>query len=112
MNPVTVSRYLILLLAVACYAISWAGEITWIDVRTAEEYSQEHVPAAINIPYDQISEGIGVLNLQPDDVIYLYCGSGRRAGIAKESLEAMGFTEVVNLGGLDDALAKAEETLQ
>jgi phage shock protein E len=43
-------------------------------------------------------------------VIYLYCGSGRRAGIAQESLQASGYTNVTNIGGLDEAMAVSANT--
>ena len=88
--------------------VSSAGEVTWIDVRSSEEFSEEHVPDALNIPYEEIDAGVTRLGLQKDDVIYLYCRSGRRSGIAKDSLDKLGYTQVVNLGGLDAALAKAQ----
>jgi phage shock protein E len=95
----------VLLLLSAC-----AHRVTWIDVRSPEEFSQKHVPAAINIPYDQIGSDITALSLEKDQDIYLYCVSGRRAGIATETLSAMGYTSVVNIGGLDEALAEAEKS--
>jgi phage shock protein E len=102
-------RQALLLLGLAIAAIAWAGDITWIDVRTPEEFSQKHVPDALNIPYDQIESGISNLQLDKNQVIYLYCGSGRRAGIAKEALDSLGYNHVINVGGLDAALAKAGE---
>ena len=83
-------------------------DVTWIDVRSGEEFSQQHVPGALNIPYEEIDTGITALGLQKDAAIYLYCGSGRRAGIAKETLDKLGYSQVVNVGGLDAALAKAQ----
>jgi phage shock protein E len=50
------------------------------------------------------------LNLPKDAVIYLYCRTGRRAGIALETLAADGYTEVVNLGSFETALAVFEST--
>jgi phage shock protein E len=88
---------------------SWASDITWIDVRSAEEFAEGHVATALNIPHEQIDVAIVELKLQPDDVIYLYCRSGRRSGIAKDSLEAMGYTQVTNIGSLATALQLAEE---
>jgi len=89
--------------------IAWAGDVTWIDVRTPEEFAQKHVSEAVNIPYDQIGSAISELGLDKNQTIYLYCHSGRRAGIAKETLDALGYTRVVNIGGLTDALARVEE---
>ncbi len=99
-----------LLLAAATATTALAGAITWIDVRTADEFRQQHVAGAVNIPYEEIDAGIADLRLGKDSVIYLYCRTGRRSGLAKESLEALGYTGVVNVGGLEVALAEAEKT--
>jgi len=85
-----------------------AEEVTWIDVRTDGEFSAGHVPAAVNIEFEDIVRGVKELELDKDDAIYLYCGSGRRAGIAQQNLQEQGYTQVVNVGGLDDALARFE----
>lgn len=84
---------------------------TWIDVRTAEEFGQGHVEGAINIPYEQSDAGVAELGLKKDAVIYLYCRSGKRAGIALDSLEASGYSGVVNVGGLEQALVVAENSV-
>ena len=76
---------------------------TWIDVRSAEEYAAGHVPQAINIPHDEIGERIAALDLAYDQPFLLYCRSGRRSGLARETLSSMGFTELTNVGGLEDA---------
>ena len=99
----------LLMLATVATSIALAGDITWIDVRTADEFNQQHVAGAVNIPYEEIDAGISKLGLKKDATIYLYCKSGRRAGIAKESLDALGYTGVVNVGGLEAALAEAEK---
>jgi phage shock protein E len=99
-----------LALAAVVTSIALAGEITWIDVRSAEEFKQQHVEGALNIPYEEIDAGIAGLRLEKDSVIYLYCRTGRRSGIAKASLDALGYTGVVNVGGLEAALAEAEKT--
>jgi phage shock protein E len=95
---------LLLLILAAC---ALTAEATWIDVRTADEYSEARVSQAINIPYEEIERGVAALGLERDQTIYLYCGSGRRAGIARDGLLAAGYSDVVNLGGLDDALDRA-----
>ena len=100
-------RGAVLLAALILPALAWTGDATWIDVRTAEEFSQKHVPDALNIPHDQIGAKIAEAGLAKDAVINLYCGSGRRAGLAKETLESLGYTRVVNIGDLDTALLKA-----
>ncbi|MEZ5566922.1 MAG: rhodanese-like domain-containing protein [Halioglobus sp.] len=72
-------------------------------VRTQQEFDAGHLDAALHIPYDAIESGIAPLSLDPDTLINLYCGSGRRAGLAKERLEALGFTQVTNAGSLESA---------
>lgn len=100
-----------LLLLILQAPLALAGEPVWIDVRTADEFNQQHVPGAVNIPYEEIDAGIANLGVERDTVIYLYCARGRRAGIAKDSLDALGYTGVVNVGGLEAALAEAGKTL-
>jgi len=86
-----------------------SDEAFWIDVRSTEEYNTDHVTQAVHIPYTEIAARIGEVTEDKDAPIYVYCRSGRRSGIAKESLEAQGFTNVTNLGGFEDAMAVAEE---
>jgi phage shock protein E len=100
---------LLLTLALLAYnPLSWAGDgAYWIDVRTAEEYQQGHVEEAINIPYEEIVERIGEVTEDQDALIYVYCRSGRRSGIAQGMLLDAGYTQVINLGGLEEARKKA-----
>jgi phage shock protein E len=93
----------VVLLMAGCAAVSRTNPETWIDVRTAEEYAAGHVPQAINIPYDEMAQRISGLKLPSDQAIYLYCGSGRRAGLAQETLQGLGYSQVTNAGGYDDA---------
>lgn len=88
----------------------WAGDIHWIDVRTAEEFGAGHVAGAANIPYEEIVERIGEVTSDKEATIYLYCRSGRRSGIALEALQEAGYRNAVNIGGLDEARKKARET--
>lgn len=67
-----------------------------IDVRSTEEFSEGHYQGAINLVHSDISQTIGALNLQKNQEIILYCRSGNRAGKAKEALEELGYTNVVN----------------
>ena len=76
----------------------------WVDVRTAEEYATGHHPQAINIPYTEIGQKIAEFAESKDQPINLYCRSGRRAGIAKETLEKLGYSRVSNLGGYSDVV--------
>jgi phage shock protein E len=77
-----------------------------VDVRTADEYAEDHVPKAVNVPVDELSSRMAeVAALVAGDKtrpIVVYCGSGGRAAKAKRALEAAGYSRVVNGGGLDD----------
>lgn len=73
-----------------------------IDVRSSEEYNSGHIEGAANINYTEIGSVIEDLVPGKDTTIRLYCGSGHRAGIAKNTLEEMGYTNVVNEGGYEE----------
>ena len=74
-----------------------------IDVRTEAEWKDGHIEEAILIPYELIGERIGSVARDKSMRIYVYCRSGRRSQIAKETLEKLGYKDVVNLGSLADA---------
>ena len=74
----------------------------YVDVRTAEEFASGHVAGAINIPYDQMPARWREIAAYRDSSVALYCQSGRRSGIALETLQEQGFTRVTNAGGFDD----------
>jgi phage shock protein E len=74
-----------------------------IDVRTEAEWIKGHLEGAILIPYDAIGEKIGTVAKDKSARIYVYCRSGRRSQIAKETLERLGYKDVRNLGSLADA---------
>ena len=80
----------------------------WIDVRTANEYETGHLPGARNINFDQIGARIAEITTDRNTPIALYCRSGRRAGFARQSLEKLGFSNVVNAGGINDVLRRAQ----
>lgn len=86
-----------------------AGGAVWIDVRAPSEYEQEHVSFAINIPHTEIVQGVAALQLPKDQPVYLYCRTGRRAGIARESLIEAGYENVKNVGSLVTAQVRAGE---
>lgn len=77
-----------------------------IDVRSAEEYSKEHLQQAPNIPVDEFAGRIGevdkMVSGDKTKPVVVYCAAGSRAARAKQSLEAAGYTNVVNGGGYDD----------
>lgn len=78
----------------------------WIDVRTAEEFAQGHVAGAVNIPYEIIGQEIDAVTRNLDSDIRVYCRSGRRSGVAKDTLKGLGFTNVINEGGFEELLKR------
>jgi len=97
------------LLAVLFSAGLLAGQAYWIDVRTPEEYAADHVSMAVNIPYEEIGDRISEVTSDKDAEIFVYCRTGHRAGIAKDTLENGGYTHVTNLLSLENAKAKATQ---
>lgn len=74
-----------------------------IDVRTVQEWDKGHLEGAVLIPYDRIGEQIGSVVKDKSKTIYVYCRTGRRTKIAKETLEKLGYKDIVDLGSMEDA---------
>lgn len=102
-TPLRMAQSVFLTLCLLLSGLLSADQEVWIDVRSAEEYASGHVEQAINIPYDVIGADIAALGLAKDQPIYLYCRSGRRSGIALETLQAQGYSQVSNIGSFEDA---------
>ena len=73
-----------------------------LDVRRADEFAAGHIPNAINVP----NESIGKTEIPelPDknQLIMVYCRSGRRSKEASEKLVKLGYTNIVEFGGILD----------
>lgn len=72
-----------------------------LDVRTVQEYSEKHIPKAVNIPNESI--GTEEIPALPDknQLILVYCRSGNRSKQASEKLAALGYTNIVEFGGIN-----------
>ena len=77
-------------------------EFVLLDVRSEEEFSEGHIPGAIIIPHEEISERAESEILEKDIPIFVYCRSGRRSKIAAEELVALGYSEIYEFGGIID----------
>lgn len=86
-------------------------EAVLIDVRSAEEFKTGYIPGAVNIPHTEIAEKISTVAKEKSTPLYLYCRSGRRVGIAMEELSKLGYTEMVNLGGAEEAAKELSRPL-
>ena len=73
-----------------------------LDVRTTEEFADKHIPDAINIPNETIgTEDIPELP-DKDQLILVYCRSGNRSKQASDKLVGLGYTNIVEFGGIND----------
>jgi len=86
------------------------SQVFILDVRTPKEFAEGHVPGAVNIPYDQVESRLG--EIPKDDEIVLYCHSGRRAGLAAETLAANGYAKLAHLEGDMQGWQKAGRPVQ
>ena len=73
-----------------------------LDVRTQEEYDQGHIPGAIVISHEEIEEKAEQVLTDKDQLILVYCRSGRRSKIAAEALAELGYTNIKEFGGIID----------
>ena len=73
-----------------------------LDVRTQEEYDQGHIPGAILIPNTEIEARAEKILTDKDQLILVYCRSGRRSKLAAEALVELGYTNIKEFGGIID----------
>ena len=73
-----------------------------LDVRSQEEYDEKHIPGAVLVP----NETIGTKDIpelpDKDQMILVYCRSGNRSKQAAEKLAALGYTNIIEFGGITD----------
>jgi phage shock protein E len=72
-----------------------------IDVRTEDEFVDEHFPRALNIPVNELPARLAEIGAK-DRTVVLYCASGARSAMGAKILKSLGFTDVINAGGLSD----------
>lgn len=73
-----------------------------LDVRAQEEYDEGHIPGAIVIPHPEIDDRAEEELPDKDQLILVYCRSGRRSKIAAEALVELGYTNIREFGGILD----------
>lgn len=77
-------------------------DVLLLDVRTPEEYAAGYIAGSQLLPYEQIEARADELPADKATPIIVYCRSGRRSAIAAESLASLGYTEIYDLGGIQD----------
>lgn len=73
-----------------------------LDTRTQEEYAESHIPGALLLPYDAVIEKAEDMLTDKDQLILVYCRSGRRSKLAAEDLVKLGYTNIKEFGGIID----------
>ena len=73
-----------------------------LDVRTKQEYFSGHIPGAVCIPNEDIDENVAEALPDQEQVICVYCRSGNRSKQAAEKLANLGYTNIVEIGGVKD----------
>ena len=73
-----------------------------LDVRTQEEYDEAHIPGAIVIPNTEIEARAESELPDKDQMILVYCRSGRRSKLAADILAELGYTNIYEFGGIID----------
>ncbi len=73
-----------------------------LDTRTQAEYDEGHIPGAIVISHDEILEKAESVLTDKNQLILVYCRSGRRSKLAAEDLVKLGYTNIKEFGGILD----------
>ena len=73
-----------------------------LDVRTPEEFAQGHIPGAVNLPNEDIGTEPPALLPDKEQLIMVYCRSGNRSKQASQKLADMGYSNIVEFGGIID----------
>ena len=73
-----------------------------LDVRTPEEFRERRIPNSINVPNETIGKSDISELPNKDQLIFVYCRSGRRSKEAAQKLCALGYTHIVEFGGIND----------
>ena len=92
-------------------SIVFSDEPLIVDVRSLEEVKTGIIQDAIHIEWTQIDKEINDIDVTKDQPIFLYCRSGNRSGKATVILEKIGFTNVVNAGGIKEAAKKLDKKI-
>lgn len=78
-----------------------------LDVRSAQEYRNGHIPGSINLPLQALDNADEIIE-NVDSPVFVYCHSGGRSRRAAAVLSTMGYSNVNNIGGIADYSGKVE----
>jgi rhodanese-related sulfurtransferase len=85
----------------AKWLIDKKPDLLVVDMRSSEEYSQYHIPNAVNIPFTKLFEPEALEKLRAEQTVVLYSNGGTHAAQAWVLLKQMGIESLVLLGGLN-----------
>lgn len=77
-------------------------EYVIVDVRRVDEYEKGHIPNAINVPNETITDKEIESLPEKDKPLFVYCRSGRRSKEATDKLSQLGYTKIIEFGGIQD----------
>ena len=80
-----------------------------LDVRRSDEFADGHIPGAINVANESIGAESPAELADKNQLIYVYCRSGNRSKQAAEKLVALGYTNIVEFGGIIDWTGEIEK---
>ena len=79
-----------------------SGDYIILDVRREDEFAEGHIPGAINVPNEMIGSEEIVALPDKEQIIYVYCRSGNRSKQAAAKLVQLGYTNIIEFGGILD----------
>ena len=94
-------KYLTLTAEEAKARLDEDDSVILLDVRTQAEFDEGHIPGAVCLPNEDITPDLP-LPFDKDAEVLVYCRSGRRSAEAAEKLAALGYTQIVEFGGIKD----------
>lgn len=86
-----------------------SGDYIILDVRRADEFAEGHIPGAINFANEDILQDKPEVLPDLEQTIYVYCRSGRRSKEAADKLVQMGYTNIIEIGGILDWTGELEK---
>ena len=88
-----------------------ATESLIIDVRTDNEWNNGYIENAKHIPISELKKRLNEIQALKYQPVFTYCAAGKRAERAKNLLIENGFTNVTNLGGIQDASKELDKDI-
>ena len=83
---------------------AYAKHIVLLDVRSSKEFKEGHLKNSKNVPLDKMD----TMDIKKDQPLYVFCRSGARSSAAVQQLSKMGYTDLINIGGI----YKSKKSLQ